>query len=232
MALPFEPLPFESGVRPPAEEAPHDVPSKEEAEQELGDMLIFLKLSGRLFAKDVCMISWWCKHAGVGGVTADFAFRPGCKETGHYNRHFTAVLAEDRLVEGNYPLSVPSHNKWDDEDVSMDLPTLPLHEALNDEIENTPGLEDKLSETVERGEWAESYRTHTVVTSAAEGEDVWPLTVCCDTLSIHKRVSALIFTVCNLVCCTRHRCIAVCSSELCKCGCLGWCTLLSSDVVH
>ncbi len=43
-------------------------PSPEEALEALGDLLVGMFMQGDMSAKLVCCISYWAKHAGLGGL--------------------------------------------------------------------------------------------------------------------------------------------------------------------
>jgi hypothetical protein len=67
-------------------------PSPEEAGACLAEMLIKLKLSGRLYANEACTLAYWAKYAGAIGPVDKLMFHPGAESTGHYNRHFESVV--------------------------------------------------------------------------------------------------------------------------------------------
>eukprot|EP00974_Lingulodinium_polyedra_P056948 5478095-Lingulodinium_polyedra.AAC.1 len=60
---------------------------------------------------------------------------------------------------------------------------------------------------------------------AAPGERVWPIAVFCDKVPFQHRDSALVFYFYNLVTGVRHLSIVLRTSEMCDCGCHGWCSL-------
>ena len=198
--------------------------SVEEAQQQLADYLVDMKMSARrMTAKDVCILMWWAKIAGLRGLPSEFAFDPGA-QSGKFSRHFNSVLGLDKDVEGSYALRVPRRHATD-ESASLDLPCLCLQEFLAAEIDESPDLESRLEETVRGGEWSAEYYNHPVVTSAAPGEVVWPLGIYCDKVPFVNRDSALVFYVYNLVSRVRHMPVVVRGSDMCDCGCQGWCTI-------
>ena len=113
----------------------------EEASQQLAYFLTELKLCGQLSAKYVCIIGYCAKLAGVGGATAAFAYNLNAASEGHYSRHFKAVLKLDAEVAG---LRVPGHDKHSTDRMQHDVPALPTHDSLSEELAETPGLSVRL----------------------------------------------------------------------------------------
>ncbi len=100
---------------PPESDAEFDYESvtPEEAGEELASMLIGLKHSGVLSAKQVCLLSFWASKAGACGQVAELKFRPDDPSTGHYSRHFD-LAAGTRLDDDMfYEVLMPSHRRCD-----------------------------------------------------------------------------------------------------------------------
>jgi hypothetical protein len=64
-----------------------------------------------------------------------------------------------------------------------------------------------------------------VVQSKLEGEAVYPFAIYLDGVPFQKRDGLLCFTAYNLITLERHLVVLLRKSEMCKCGCTGWCTL-------
>ena len=107
----------------------------------------------------------------------------------------------------------------------MVIPCLPGHELLQAEMDESPELLAELESVKESGSWSRQYTAHPVVQQASEGEVVMPIGLFCDKVPFHKRDSALVFYFVNFISGKRHLTIAIRSSEMCGCGCKGWCTL-------
>ena len=221
--LAFEPLAFEESYEGGATREERQLA----AQTSMADRLILLKMTGKLSAKDVCELCYWAKEAGLpaGPVTA-LASTPGTDQTGHYNRHFNTCLGIGKQLEGGYNLTLPVAALETGEQDSRALPCLPAHELLQAEMDETPELLELL-ETAKKsgGSWSRQYTAHPVVQGAPEGEAVMPIGLFCDGVPFQKRDSALVFYVVNLLSGKRHLTIAIRTSEMCACGCKGWCTL-------
>ena len=197
--------------------------SPPEASQELADFLTDLKLKGKLSAKDICLIAWYAKIAGLTGAAADFAFRPNAP-SGHYNRHVKSVLKLDEYVNGVYEVAVPGHDRYSMGRVTHQLPALNPHESLAMELEANPNMALELERSCVDKEWSSAYFEHAVVRSAAPGQMVWPLALYIDGVPFIKRDSLVCFCAYNLVSGKRHLLVTLRKSEMCRCGCLGWCS--------
>ena len=201
-----------------------DGPSSTEAGQELAICLIHLKLKGRLSAKDVCTIATYAKAAGLTGPATEFAFRLNAP-SGHYNRHLNRVLHIDEHMDDAYTLEVPGHDKYMLERTVHKLPTFVPHEALADEIASTPALVEALRALRENNELPDAFVQHPVVQNAPATADVWPLCLYVDGIPLTKRDGMLAFYVYNMISEKRHLCVTLRRSEMCFCGCGGWCSL-------
>lgn len=201
--------------------------SAEEAQLELADKLVDLKMKGKLSAKDVCVIAYFATKAGLPkGPLADLAYNPAA-QSGHFNRHLSRVLKLDsELMKGAYLLEVPGHDKFALSRTQAKLPVLPPHECLEKSISQGGSLSaQRLRVSVREKDWASQYYAHPVVQGAAPEEAVWPLALYVDGVPFQKRDGLIAFYAYDLVTNTRHLCTVLRKSELCKCGCLGWCSL-------
>jgi hypothetical protein len=197
-----------------------------QSSQELADLLGELKLRGKLSARDVCLISWYAKLAGLTGAAADFAFRPSAP-TGHYNRHFKAVLKLGMEVESSYTFAVPGHDRYSTDRMVHQVPAIVPHETLAAELVAEPHLLGRLQNSVRDVEWSDVYYNHPVVQAAAPGEAVWPLSVYIDGVPFAKRDGLLGLWCCNMVSDARHLLLTLRKSQMCRCGCLSWCSLFA-----
>ena len=221
----FERVGFEDERAADSDASSGDELTAEEVSQQLADFLTELKLCGKLSAKDVCTIGYYAKLAGIGGATAAFAYNLNAASEGHYNRHFKAVLKLDEEVAGAYKLRVPGHDKHSTDRIQHVVPVLPAHESLSEELAETPGLSMRLRRACVDKEWSAAYFQNPVVTSAPPNTDVWPLALYLDAVPITKRDAVIGWWVYNLATEKRHLIVTLRKSQLCQCGCQGWCSL-------
>lgn len=123
-----------------------------------------------------------------------------------------------------YEVRVPGHKRWEHHRSAHFLQTLPLHEQLAQEAAEHPELASELRRLTRQGEWCDDYRLHPLV-RAHPNEVVYPLSLYLDGVSHSKVDSVLGITISNMVSGTRHLCVALRKSLLCRCGCKGWCSI-------
>ena len=80
-----------------------------------------------------------CSVSSATGPAIEWAFHPEAASTGHYQRHldkavFRTDLFEDGVV---YDLTLPSCDRFDSGRVLLKVPTIPPHEALDEEVKET-----------------------------------------------------------------------------------------------
>ena len=61
--------------------------SPAEAGEELCQLIVDLKLQGKISAKIACYLSYWASKAGAAGPTSELALKPGAKD-GSYSARF------------------------------------------------------------------------------------------------------------------------------------------------
>ena len=110
---------------------------------------------GRPSAKDVCLLSFFSKHAGLTGPASEWAFHLEAASTGHYQRDLDkAVFGTDLLEDGVvYDLTLPSCDRSDSGRVLLKVPAISPHEALDEEVRQTRGLLERVKATHEAEEW-------------------------------------------------------------------------------
>ena len=98
-------------------------------------------------------------------------------------------------------------------------------EAIDEEIQNTPDMQEQLKECIADGGLPPSYFRHPLKVAAPEGMPVYPCFLYIDGVKFQRTDSVLRFTVKCLVTLVNHLCVVVRKSEMCACGCHGWCTI-------
>ena len=108
-----------------------------------------------------------------------------------------------------------------------DLPVRLPHEALKSELNSSPMPLEALTRAVAEGDLPERYLQHPAVVAAAPGDSIHPFCLYMDGVSFTRNDSILAFWIYFLFTGCRHLVFVAKKSELCKCGCRGWCTLYS-----
>ena len=210
----------------PEEQFSYDAVNPDAAGQQLADMLTDLKQRGTISAKQCCILAYWASKAGARGRVNALAFRPDCPWTGHYSRHFDSVMGT-KPKEGVswYELCVPSHRRFDDERSPVDLSGIPPLEAFEEEFVTKGNVADLLATAVAQKKLPPCYHAHPAVSGAPAGVPVFPLAIYIDAVAFTRGDSAIGFWVYCVLTGTRHLSFVLRRSEMCQCGCRGWCSL-------
>ncbi len=123
-------------------------------------------------------------------------------------------------------MNLVKYNKYDHSRSNHDTLAIPPHEGMAREIKSKPNI---IQSTIQDQEWAADYWVHPVVAGLDESEleasPPQPYALYLDAAPYTKDESFLGFFVYHLLTGVRHLCIILRKSELCQCGCRGWCTL-------
>ena len=202
--------------------------AKIEASENLCEFCINLYLDQiPLSAMSLCILMHWAVSAGVQGFVKRLAMKPG-KQTGKYSRKVKRVLQFDMHDKRLCKLSVPTYKKYSLSRSVHDIWVLPPHEALHEEVvhEDAAGrsIASRVRDSIVGQEWAPVYNEHPIV-KAHPGRTVIPYALYLDGAPFTKTDGFLAFLVYNLVTGTRHLSVLLRKSEMCACGCRGWCTI-------
>ena len=175
-------------------------------------------------AKDVCTIALLAKQCGATGPVTDLSFRSDAP-SGHYQRHLTAVLNLDAPLERAYTMQIPAREKHTIERTTIEIPVMPL-ESIAEELQMNPGLSFQLRESLRepRVDGAIPPASHCPRrcgwrAGVATGFDTW---MACP--SKNRMVS--LHSMDTIWCpCSDTLLLVWRRSDMCSCGCLGWCPL-------
>lgn len=195
-----------------------------EAGELLVEMLLGLLYAGNLSAKSVALICFWAGKAGAKGPVAAHGFHPGA-QSGHYQRHLDSVLGINMKVSyiARSTLAVPQHCKHDFSRTPHKMLLNAPHEKLGIEMQENPEVLAELRRMRASKALPPAYWEHPVVRRSEK--PVLPCVLYLDGAPFSKRDGQLAILVYNLVSLKRH-CVAMFRrSNLCKCGCRGWCSM-------
>lgn len=195
-----------------------------EAASELFDFIVRLKQMSVLSAKQACILSFWASKAGATGMVKKLSFKPSA-QSGHFSRHFDSIVGSRPSDQDFYRLPVPLHSRLDATRNIDSFPVVPPHEAFANEILTNPGATVELARAIEADELPETYKNHPVVRSASPGTSVFPLAMYLDGVLYTRRDTIIGFFVYSILTNVRHLVCTIRKSEICQCGCKGWCSL-------
>jgi len=194
------------------------------ATEELFLLIVQLKLQGSLSAKQACCIAFWASKSGVQGEVAKLGLRPD-SQSGKFSRRFDEVAGTKPSADGTYMLPVARRRRNDATRVYEPIPiVLPL-EALKRELRETREPERELARALEANELPPIYHNHPVVVGASEGEVVHPICLYTDGVAFTRTDSALGLWCYFALSGRRHLLSVLKKTEMCSCGCRGWCSM-------
>ena len=219
--------PWEEGCELDSDEESEDSSDNEETNSKqaaftLLDMLISLYMKGTLSAKCFCVICYWCFLAGIGEMEK-YSKAPG-KQTGAYQQKLDTALGFKSYSKRLMEVSIPGHHKFDATRAMHTVSGIPVHESIDAEFQENPGMMAELQASTADGDWSPAYVNYPVV--QASTEPVLPLALYTDGAPFCKNDGFVGFFVINLVTSVRHLCLLLRKSNLCACGCRGWCSIL------
>ena len=186
------------------------------------DYLVELKMTGVLSAKAVCVLSFWAKKGGLAPPGDELALAPGFSG-GRYSTHFDKVIGLN-LNQDWYTVAVPGHRKHDASRGVRHVAVKPAFEAIQEELDETPGMWTELEEQINSNVFPDCYMQHPLVVASPRAS-VLPLGIYVDGVQYQKRDSTVAFWCINLVTGRRHLLAALPKREHCRCGCHGHCSL-------
>ena len=198
-----------------------------DALQEFMDLILDKWTSGKpITAIDVCVMCWWLKLAGLGGMVQHVAKRPG-QQSGKYKVHLRKKLGIDKLADARLStLEVPCSEKHTGIRIMHKMPVLNPYEAINLEAANDETLQDTWQQAVDENRLPPMYTDHVVVRNArANGKTAFGCCLYVDGVPTTKRDGIVGFWVYTLLSRKRHLCAVIRKHRLCTCGCKGWCSM-------
>lgn len=191
---------------------------------ELRELLIHLKESNVLSATKVCVISYWAKGAGAIGVS-DLSQAPGKSCSSVYSRVFDKATGTDIRETAFYHAQVPSYVKFERVRQVTAMPLVLPHEAFADEVTaHWEEMSAHLASLLESHSLPPLYYMHPTVAEAAVDDVVWPLGLYLDGIEFARRDGAIGIWMLDILSGRRWLLITMRKSDLCKCGCKGYCS--------
>ena len=205
-----------------------DQPADDHAD-ELLKCLLALYAKTALSSKDLCVIAYHASLAGVKGAINDYALSPG-QSGGNYQRQVDRCLGRLFTPTEMCCISVPGRTKASSDREVLNLPVVAPHECLSREITGATITKTDILKAVQSTEWGPVYDEHPFVQQRpADADPFVPLALYVDGVRFTGQASGrtdscIGFWVFNLVTMRRHLIATLRKSQLCACGCKGWCS--------
>ena len=195
------------------------------AQEELFNVLVELKLVGKLSAKNCCIIAFWAKHAGASGPATKLAVKPNA-QSGKFSDKFDAVVGKPAESSTFYDLELARRVRHSALRVWDTIPVrLPL-EAMCEQLQNDGEvLAAELRAARLDGELPPCYLEHPAVQAADPSEVIHPLSMFVDGVAYSRTDSCLGVWIKSIFSEERHLLAVLRRNESCSCGCRGWCSM-------
>lgn len=209
----------------PDDDVPFDYASvtQEEAGCELAGLLFKLKVQNILSAKQACTLAFWAAKAGAVGDVQKMGVRPD-SQTGKFSAKFDNVMGTVPDTSGMYLVEMARRVRHDASRRWDKIPIRLPHEVLAAELKESSEPVHELRRAKAANELPPIYTDHTEV-KARPDDIIHPLTLYVDAVGYHRLDSALGIHLYFTLTGKRHMLAVVRKSEVCNCGCKGWCTL-------
>ena len=195
----------------------------EVAGEELVNMIVSLKFAGVISAKQACVLAYWASKAGSSGHVSKLAMRPD-QASGEYSRHFdTWTLSGTDSLEA-YTFACGRRLHFEVERRFDHLPCRLLHEALGDELVASDARA-KLHDAIEHRRLPDQYFNHPAVFGASAESMPHPYCIYLDAVAYTRADEVLGVFAYFVLTGRRHLLFCIRKSEVCNCGCKGYCSL-------
>lgn len=205
-----------------------DMSPKEEAAHLLADQLADLYFSSTISAKQLCTMCYYAAKAGVVNERIEaYAFAPETRtgketESGNFQKHLDIMMGLNVAKRSLHHLAIPGSDRHQLGRGIVDLPIRAPHEIVQEEIDADPTLLYRTEELVSSGDLPDNYFSHPVVMRSPS--TTIPYALYSDSVPYSKVDSAVGFWLTNIASGRKHIAAIMRKSQLCKCGCKGWCS--------
>ena len=170
-------------------------------------LLIYLKMTGKLSAKHVCILSFYAQAAGLTGEGGNLAMPPN-RTGGNYSAHFDKQTGmAGNLSKDVYNLDMATRQKWALGRSVTNFPIALFHLFLIEQVASIQDFWGKLKEAAKTSFWGRRWASHPV-TAADPEKRVVPFALYSDGVDYGKRSHQTGFWMYNLL--TKQR-ILICT---------------------
>ena len=194
--------------------------------EKLIDFLIDLYFGSVLNAVQLCTIMWYLALLGFEEYAGKYKMNPD-SQSGKFQDKLNDAFGFRKEDKALYEMNLVVRNARTNRREVEKVHAVPAHESLKREIDENPGLLESWEDCMEEGaEWISSYMKHPAVAeaSADERKRILPGALYMDGAAFQNRDSLFVFTIRFCFSKRRHLVWTLRKSNLCNCGCAGWCS--------
>ena len=146
-------------------------------------------------------------------------------QSGSHTRHLDRKLKTQLRSFHTHKLKLPLYKRKTLGRKIYDTPVLAAYEELEDELNADISFKADLHDALVTKQLPESYVSHPMVVESDAAEEVVPLGVFVDGVRFQKKDTCIGFWMYCVITQVKHLLINIKKSQLCKCGCKGWCAI-------
>lgn len=207
-----------------ADSADYTSVSPDEAGEQLSEMLMQLKITNVLSARQACILAFWAAKAGAVGPCGRMGLRPDA-DTGKFSAKFDSAVGTSADARGMYMLPLARRLRHDASRIWNEVPVVPPLEALAAELEADTLADEELDRALKEGSLPPLYTKHPAVKNSRPGEKIHPVCVYIDGVEYSRLNNVVGLWAYFALTEKRHLLAVLRKAELCTCGCRGWCSL-------
>lgn len=203
----------------------------ERAGEEFAHHLLHLWHSKLLSSQHICLLAHWASRAGATGFAGKLAYPPG-RQSGQYSRHLKDVTQLHQYMDALYQFEAPMFRSCDAmRDVGV-FELAPLHEVVHHEVVENENIYATLREHIRNRTLPPCYFDHPIARAHLDSnKPAVPISIYTDGTPVTRTDGALGLIAYNWLTGSRHLLAVVRKSDMCRCGCHGWCTLYAIFLV-
>ena len=183
--------------------------SPNEAASRFRDLLVELRLAGKLSAKHCGVLSYWAEQGRMVAPPEGSLSLSPTSQSGKFSVKFDKVLGLSKQMKGDwYTVRAPCYRRASLGRTCDDIEVCVPYQVIGDEIASLPHADTSLQEWIRSSQCPPCYHLNPWVKSSPSGT-IWPLALYLDGVGFSKRDGVLGIWLINLVTSRRHCIVAL-----------------------
>ena len=195
-----------------------------DAGEELFNIVLSLKMQGKVSAKSACLLAFFCTKAGACGDIKRLS-RPPDKKSGSYSEQFDNVVGFGLDSQNWYKVPIGQKQKYDSSRTFEEIEIVPIHDALVEEYHDyADELESDIDIALANGDLQQVFLDMFSKANEVNAVPVkyHPVNIYIDGVAYTRQDSVIGFWAQFALSPRKHLVAVLKKSEMCGCGCHGW----------